>query len=92
LPNNARAAATLPSSPPMCTPSAPTAAASAASSLTMKVVSNARVSSRRALACCSFSEASADLLRYCRMRAPPRKACSTWLSSLAVSGSSGVIA
>src|SRR5450830_1133881 len=99
LPNTARAAATLSSSPPKCTPSASTCRANITSSLMINGTENSCVSSRNAQACskrkaaCSSRiAASAALLRYCKTRAPPSKASRTLRNNSAVSVSSGVIA
>src|SRR5450759_4765289 len=92
LPNTARAAATLPSSPPKCTPSASTCRANITLSLMISGTENSCVSSRNAQACSSRIAASAALLRYCNTRAPPSKARRTLRNNSAVSVSSGVIA
>ena len=74
MPSKARAVATLPSSPPRCTPSADTCAASFASSLTINVRRIARqVAQGRGLLHLQ-SQRPQLLLRYCKTRAPPCKA------------------
>src|SRR5450759_1416747 len=92
LPNTARAPATLPSSPPKCTPSASTSRANIASSLMINGTENSWVTTRNARACSRRNAASAALLRYCKTRAPPSKASRTLRNNSAVSISSGVIA
>src|SRR5574343_1486841 len=88
----ARAAIRLPSSCPRCTPSAPTKAAKARSSLISRVAEKCRVRSRRVLARRSCSGLVLVLSRYCTIRQPPVSAPSTSASRRDPSAQSGVTA
>src|SRR5712671_7627705 len=80
------------SSRPRCRPSAPIARANPRSSLMMSGMRASRQSARSATPCSRRSAAFADLLRYCKIRAPPARALRTLRTSDPMSGSSGVTA
>src|SRR6267143_5419171 len=80
------------SSRPRCRPSAPIARARSKSSLMTSGTRAWRQSASSAAPCLRRSSAFADLLRYCKIRAPPTRALRTLRTSNPMSGSSGVTA
>src|SRR2546428_537214 len=88
----ARATAIETSSRPRCRPSARIALARSRSSLMTNGMRASRHSASSAVPCSRRSAAFADLLRYCKIRAPPASALRTLRASDPMSGSSGVTA
>ena len=91
-PHRLRARAMSPSAIPRCAPSASASIASPMSSLTIKSAPRIAHNSRSICARRFFFAAAAVLSRYCKSRAPPRKAASHWRRNSASSARCGVIA